>query len=135
MYDWTRTQESIVKAAESVLSLRESDDWQCAFREAQGRCAAVHGYRGSLAAFSVDDVVRVIARSDGENDGPEWIGAFELSDGRFVFVAAHCDYTGWDCKAGGYVRVAASLTDLVRWGIGQNERARLGDQLPAVDPS
>jgi len=135
MHEWTRALESIATAAKAVMDLRESADWKCAFDEANRSIEAVEGYRGSIATFALHDVSRVVAREDGENDERDWLGVFELADGRFVFVAAGCDYTGWDCRAHGHTRVAATLTDLVRWGIGQNERARFGDQLPVIDPA
>ncbi len=49
----------------------------------------------SLAPFTREDVKRAIALVDGENDETSWVGVFELNDGRFVSIAAWCDYTGW----------------------------------------
>lgn len=84
------------------------------------------GYRGSVAPFTFGDVARVIAYADGENDGPSWLVVLELADGRYVFADASCDYTGWDCQSGVRSVVAASLDNLIRWGIGSEERDRLG---------
>ena len=42
------------------------------------------------------DVAEIIATSDGEHEGPPWVGLFLLKDGRFLAVEAGCDYTGWD---------------------------------------
>ena len=42
------------------------------------------------------DVVRILASRDGEPDGDDWIGVFELRDGRYLFARGGCDYTGWD---------------------------------------
>lgn len=50
----------------------------------------------SLAPFKRSDVKRLIATSEGENDGPNWIAVGELNDGRFFSLSAGCDYTGWD---------------------------------------
>lgn len=46
--------------------------------------------------FTTSDVAHVIAYDEGENDGPNWIIAGKLDDGRYFFLSAGCDYTGWD---------------------------------------
>jgi len=58
--------------------------------------AAIIGDQVSTASFSREDVIRVIAMENGENDGDTWVGVFELRDGRFASIRAGCDYTGWD---------------------------------------
>jgi len=50
----------------------------------------------SKKGFSTEDVEVIISMVDGENDGPSWSGIFKLNDGRFAFLEAGCDYTGWD---------------------------------------
>lgn len=86
----------------------------------------VPGFEGSDAPFDLPDVARVIAHSEGENDGPDWVAVVELNDGRFGVVQAGCDYTGWDCRAGGFAWVAGSLDAIVQFGLGDQERSRLG---------
>lgn len=46
--------------------------------------------------FVREDVVEIYGVSDGDHDGPDWIVYGKLKDGRFFFLAAGCDYTGWD---------------------------------------
>jgi hypothetical protein len=75
--------------------------------------------------FSIDDVAEIIAISDGQNDEEDWVGAFRLSDGRYAFISAWCDYTGWGCRDGGLARVADTLDDLIRLGMGDEDRKRL----------
>jgi len=58
--------------------------------------AAVIGDDVSTASFSREDVVRIIAAEEGQNDGESWVGVFQLRDGRFASLRAWCDYTGWD---------------------------------------
>jgi hypothetical protein len=71
-------------------------DWRHVFRVAlETAPAGVEGYAGSTATFGIADVAEVIATANGENDGASWVGAFRLRDGRFAFVEASCDYTGW----------------------------------------
>jgi hypothetical protein len=80
----------------------------------------------SADPFQRKDVVRVIAVRDGEHDERNWLGVFELLDGRFAFVSAGCDYTGWDCQSGGHGIVAHSLVHLCRVGIGEDDLEALG---------
>ena len=42
------------------------------------------------------DVVRILASRDGFHDADDWIGVFELRDGRYLFARGGCDLTGWD---------------------------------------
>lgn len=44
----------------------------------------------------IKDINTIIALVNGENDEAEWIGVFELNDGRFLAAVGSCDYTGWD---------------------------------------
>lgn len=50
--------------------------------------------------FSVDDIDRVLAVWEGENDGDSWRWILALNNGKFVFMDGWCDYTGWDCQSG-----------------------------------
>lgn len=74
--------------------------------------------------FQRIDVRKVLATSEGENDGPAWLGLFKLKDGRYAFLSAGCDYTGWDCQSGGSALVSMDLALLAR-NISPEERARL----------
>jgi hypothetical protein len=41
----------------------------------------------------------------GENDGRNWLWAVQFEgayDGDWWVLCAGCDYTGWDCQAGGH---------------------------------
>jgi len=109
----------------TIEQLHTSDDWYSAIREASLNVAGVVGYTGSTDPFDVEDVVEILALANGEGEGPNWIGAFRLADGRYAWVQASCSVTGWDVGTG-YARVADSWQGLVQWAIGKNERARLG---------
>lgn len=76
--------------------------------------------------FSISDVSQVFGYSDGENDGENWIIYGRLKDDRFFCLSAGCDYTGWDCRAGGNSFVDNFLDEVIRMGMGENERARFG---------
>jgi hypothetical protein len=121
----------------NIEELRANYDWQEAFACAmRDELRAVPGYVGSVEPFGVADVAEILATSEGENDGEDWVGAFRLIDGRYAFVSAWCDYTGWGCRDGGIARVAYTLDDLKRLGIDDKARARLfpGEALPQVKP-
>lgn len=79
--------------------------------------------------FDREDVVEIIKCIDGENDEEDWLGLFRLRDGRYAFIEAWCDYTGWDCQSGGCATVANRIEDLIRWGMSKEQRKRLGLQL------
>ncbi len=115
----------------------DDSDWCDAFGEAMGvepdayakslkNPRRVLGFDGSDAPFARSDVARIVAISTGEKDELDWIGVFQLNDGRFGFVRAGCDFTGWDCQAGGDAEVAATIEDLVRLAMKDEERSRLG---------
>lgn len=123
-----------MKASES-LKLIEGYDWTYAFEyagpsENKFVCGEpcldpVVGYTGDLSPFTRADVKKVIAADDGENDGPPWIALMCLKDGRFAFLSAGCDYTGWDCQAGGSVVVGDDLKHLIKFGLAEEDRRRL----------
>ncbi len=115
----------------------EGYDWEMAFQycgppegdassHGDVRVSRVIDSLASTDPFQRTDVARVVALSEGENDGANWICVCELKDGRFAFVSAGCDYTGWDCQASGYAMVDTDLQHLIRLGLGDNDRTRLG---------
>ena len=115
----------------TIDEMRADYDWREAFKYASDG-EPTQGYAGSLAGFTFDDVAEVVAADEGENDGADWIAVLRLRDGRFAFLSAGCDYTGWGCRENGQTWFAASLDDLVQWGFTSNARDRLASQLPQV---
>jgi len=65
------------------------------------------------AGFERGDVAKVIHWREGENDYASWLAVLKLTNGKFAYVEAWCDYTGWDCQAGSEVTYADSLAELV----------------------
>lgn len=117
----------------NLQDLKDDPNWGDAFACAmRDDIRLVPGYDGSAAPFGVGDVEEVIATSEGQNDGESWVGVFRLSDGRFAFVSAWCDYTGWGCQDGGLARLASTLDDLKRLGVDDAARARLFPDDPAL---
>ena len=85
------------------------------------------------APFSTDDVAEILYYEEGYNDGDSWVGVFKLKDGKFGYVDAWCDYTGWDCRSGGDGGIADSFEELQRWQLTTVIRRRLGIELPDLD--
>lgn len=65
------------------------------------------------AGFTDGDIREIIHWREGERDADAWLAVLELTDGRFAYVSAWCDYTGWDCRAGSEVTYAESLDALI----------------------
>lgn len=79
----------------------------------------------NIDPFTREDVEDIIAMSNGFNDGDDWLGVFYLKDGRFAFIKAGCDYTGWDCRAGGDTYVSDTRENLIQFGMDDVSRIRL----------
>lgn len=47
------------------------------------------------ASFLEAEIDSILARDDGENDGAHWVFVFKLTNGRYGYLEAGCDYTGW----------------------------------------
>lgn len=77
----------------------ELAEWNDAFDNIGG-ISGVPGYEGSLETFGKNDVSAIIGgfRHPGPDGyGNEELGlALELKDGRFAWISASCDTTGWD---------------------------------------
>ncbi len=114
-------------------------DWGEAFSYAGGETSWGYGYpnlRGALPGrsydltpFSRSDVAYIGAMEEGENDGDSWIIYGRLTDGRWFFLEAGCDYTGWDCQADGSATIANSREEIEWFGMGESARRRLGVEL------
>lgn len=87
----------------------------------------------NFADFNSSDIKRVVAYDQGENDGDSWVLVAELNDGRFGYVDAWCDYTGWDCQSGGSSEIADSLEELQRFHLTSKIRRRLDMVLEDLD--
>jgi len=80
----------------------------------------------STASFTREDVEELFHLVEGENDGPSWVSIGRLKDGRFFSIEAGCDYTGWDCQAGGSCTFSKTYEDVIQFGTGDSELERLG---------
>lgn len=105
-----------------------SYDWRAALEHnPQGFTPSkTEGFEGLTEPFGFSDIAEVIACVEGENDGADWLAVLRLRDNRFISVVAGCDYTGWDCQSDMRSVVAATLPELIRWGMSKEQRERLG---------
>jgi hypothetical protein len=85
------------------------------------------------ASFEISDIAEIRNAIEGENDGDDWIIWGRLKDGRWFYLHAGCDYTGWDCQAGGDSSTASSEEELIRMGMDFGARQRFGIPQPTPD--
>jgi len=122
-----------------MLNELQDDDWpfafQCAGEIGGEECPQCNspdvreskpGSGVILTPFGREDVAELYGISEGVNDGSDWICCGKLTDGRFFFLSAGCDYTGWDCQSGGYAAIAKTKDDLFGFGISPEEKGRMG---------
>lgn len=114
-----------------MIEALDTYDWGEAFGYAgepamnHGSPSAVTGASCAVTGFARSDVAHILDKSEGENDGPSWMIAGVLNDGRFFFIEAGCDYTGWGCQSSGSSWVADTLGQLARFGLTDEARERL----------
>jgi hypothetical protein len=113
----------------NIDEFKNDYDWQEAFCFV-GNIRTAHNC--ASFGFGLECVAEVIAADEGQNDGDSWVMVGRLTDGRFFFLSAWCDYTGWDCQSGGDVQVADTLENLIRWCLGDKDRERLALPLPTT---
>lgn len=106
-----------------LRKLDEDGDWGEAFavcEKPSGADPTREDY--NFSSVRLEAVKHVFAMRTGENDGQDWLVAGTLEDGRYFFVSAGCDYTGWQCRSGGQATVATSLEELVKYGLTDEAR-------------
>lgn len=81
--------------------------------------------------FYIDDVARIFAGQEGENEGLNWILLGQLVDGRYFYLmAGNGAYTGFEINGHGDACVAHTWDDIVRYGLSAFERKEFNLQLP-----
>jgi hypothetical protein len=119
-----------------MIELLDDDDWRQAFGYAgepntdarfhKLKIATAIGSTCSAAPFTREDVIHIEHATPGENNGPPWRICGLLADGRWFYLEAGCDYTGWDCQAGGSTTLADSRDALIQFALTQEARALWG---------
>jgi len=70
-------------------------DWEEVFKYGANPEIACPGMTVDQSSFTLDDVARCYGHVQGDNDGPTCTAYGKLKDGRYFFISAGCDYTGW----------------------------------------
>ena len=121
----------------TLEQMKDSYDWGTIFGEDHGYsdgdyASNPQAVTGDLKAAEakigfvrLEDIEELLGSVDGERDGLPWIAVVKLKNGFYLAVSAGCDYTGWDCHAGGSSWVASTLDLLLQGGVSDNERVRL----------
>lgn len=107
MRDFTSDDELLI----NVGQLMEDSDWKSAFDHIN-------------SDFVVEDISTVCHAVCGQNEGDDWICYGVLKDGRWFCMHAGCDYTGWDCQAGGGSSVHATREEMISMGMTREMRQR-----------
>jgi hypothetical protein len=80
----------------------------------------------STHSIKVDDIESVISYDEGQNDGDNWIFIIKTYDGRYVFMSAGADYTGFGCQQWlNNSDISYSLTTLINFSLTDEDRSRL----------
>lgn len=99
-----------------MLQVLDSYDWREAFVYAIG--------------FAREDVAEIHGIREGENDGASWIIYGRLHDKRWFALSAGCDYTGWDCQAGGSGHAYYTFDEMRAHAMDREMREHFGLILP-----
>lgn len=116
----------------TIQEMREDYDWREAFLFGE-RVNVVLGESVSADGFGLDSVAEVLAADAGMNDEQSWVAILRLVDGRFAYLTAGCDNTGWDCRSDGQAFVAGSLERLWQLGVDAHEKPRLSAALSRLE--
>lgn len=115
-YDWESAFSCASGVAQGGCSWSKTPDW-----------AVPDSLKSPAPAFDRTDVAEVLHISVGEKDERDWLLVGRLKSGLYFFLAAGCDYSGWDCQSDGRAYVGRSLDD-VSSVITTEERIRLTSQ-------
>ncbi len=117
-----------------MLKVLDDYDWASAFEYAGEKnygngsvdIRTPIGYEHvSRDSFAREDVKEIYGIHEGVNDEESWLLWGKLSDGRYFALNAWCDYTGWDCRAGGTVFVADDKDIVFEFGFETYDKPKL----------
>lgn len=109
-----------------MLTALDDYNWKEAFEYATPERPLPGDGRGAVTSFKREDVVDIIAIREGTRDEESWLLLCQLADGRYGFLSANCDYTGWDCQAGGFAVASFHLERVLKYGMTREEAFQLG---------
>ena len=114
----------------TLNQMREPDSvWQHVIGLAHSSMRAL-GDDCTAQTFTVQGVASVLASVAGQRGGCEWLALFLLNDGRFAMVKAGFDCAGGARMTAGATVFASHLAHLIRFGLGDEDRSRLGIATP-----
>lgn len=107
MEEWQRFYAELQRAdSETAQSLNppgkipeefDDYDWEWVFKYADAPHIVGSGPKDPPGKpILAEEVKQIIASVDGERDSDPWQAIVRLWDGRFAYLEAGCDYTGWD---------------------------------------
>jgi hypothetical protein len=99
-------------------------DWREAFEFGSPQ-GAVPNKEYNLASFNNEDVALIAGMDEGCNDEQSWMIYGQLKDGRWFYLEAWCDYTGWDCRSGGHSVVADTKEECEQFALTNEARNRI----------
>lgn len=110
-----------------MIESLEEENWKRVFDYANGTDGRPSWAlsRKECACFDRENVDSIFGISEGDHDGPNWLVTGRLINGNYFFIEAGCDYTGWDCKAGGSAWVCDSFSVLTQLAMDEYQRERL----------
>ena len=85
-----------LKKEVGILPELDDYDWKNAFEYACKPDECPVGHKMDTSGFTREDVMRIIYKKEGANEAEDWEIVCQLWDGRFAYLRAGCDYTGWD---------------------------------------
>lgn len=120
-----------------MIKILDDYDWKQAFGYAgepdtDGRARLIKTISEpdiSLEPFTREDVQDIYGLDGGVHDEIDWVIYGKLKDGRYFFLKAGCDLTGWDCQADGITVVSDSKEDIERFGLDREARERFNIEL------
>lgn len=77
--------------------------------------------------FTLDDIEKVLAVVEGENDEKDWNWVIQLKDTcviamerneYYAFIMGGCDYTGWDCQSWGTWELSTTPWGAAKYALG-----------------
>ena len=74
-----------------------------------------------------NNISNYIWGEEGENDFVDWILLCKLSNGKYAYYTAWCDYTGFDCQGGMKLYISSKLKTLVKMAMDDKNRMKYLD--------
>ena len=74
-----------------------------------------------------NNISKYIWGEEGENDFVDWILLCKLSNGKYAYYTAWCDYTGFDCRGGMKLYISTKIQTLVKMAMDDKNRTKYLD--------